>query len=184
MQFQSNGDIDRVEFLQELQTKLAEKKTTEATEPKAALIWSFIIMSGGQIMKRSDVSKNQLLIIARYFQMNIARPEGWGEGILGAIGLRRDGESNKKKIWMRCLSCAIFSLLSEALEYDEAMNDLKSSLSNKKFADVRLVGLQAISLIESKRETILESFVDLISSLLKMFYQEPYTNSIESCVRW
>lgn len=187
-------DIDRVTFLQDLQTKLSDRKTTEATEAKAALIWGFLIMSGAHIMKRSAASKRQLLIIARYFQVNLAQPEGWGDGLLGAIGLRKDGQSNKKKILLRCFSCAIFAIFSgpckdshdlqTSSEYENAMTELKNALSNKKFADVRMVGLQAISLIESKKETMLDGFTDTISSMIRMFYQEPYLNSIEFFYHW
>jgi ectopic P granules protein 5 len=178
-----HDDIDRVTFLQDLQTKLAERKTTEATESKAALLWGFLIISGGHIMKRSDVSKKQLLIIARFFQVNITQPEGWGDGLLGAIGLKRDGQSNKKKILLRCLSCAIFALFTESQdplpssEYENAMTELKNALSNKRFADVRMAGMQAISLIENKTDAILEDFSNVVSSLIKMFYQESFLNS-------
>lgn len=187
-------DIDRVTFLQDLQMNLAERKTTESIEAKAALLWGFLIMSGGHIMKRSDASKRQLLIIGRYFQVNIAQPEGWGDGLLGAIGLRKDGQSNKKKILLRCLSCAIFAVFSgpckdsldiqTSTEYETAMNELKSALSNKKFADVRMIGLQAISLIESKKESMLDGFTDTISNLIRMFYQESYLNTIEYFYHW
>lgn len=184
-------DIDRVTFLQDLQTKLAERKTSEASEAKAALLWGFLIMSGGHIMKRSEAAKRQLLIIARYFQVNIAQPEGWGDGLLGAIGLRKDGQSNKKKILLRCLSCAIFAIFSgknkdalTATEYENAMEELKGALSNKKFADVRMVGLQAISLIEEKKETMLDGFNDTISNMLRIFYQESYLNTIEYFYHW
>lgn len=180
-------DIDRVVFLQDLQKQLSERKTCEATESKAALLWGLLIMSGGHITMRSEASKRQLLVIARYFQFNIAQPEGWGDGLLGAIGLKKDGQSNKKKILLRCLSCAIFAIFSgmnTSSEYENAMTELKTALSNKKFADVRMVGLQAISLIEEKREKMLDNFNDTISSMLRMFYQESYLNTIEYFYHW
>lgn len=183
-------DIDRVTFLQDLQMKLAEKKTSEATEAKFALLWGFLIISGGQIMKRSEVSKNQLLIMARYFQVNITQPEGWGDGLLGAIGLRKDGQTNKKKILLRCLSCSIFALFtgstdkssdsSKSTEYETAMTELKNALSNKKFADVRMMGMQAISLIESKKPTMIDSLSETISSMIRIFYQESFLNTTEN----
>jgi ectopic P granules protein 5 len=185
-------DIDRVTFLQDLQTKLAERKTSEVTEPKAALMWGFLIMSGAHIMKRSEVSKKQLLIMARYFQVNIAQPEGWGDGLLGAIGLKKDSQSNKKKILLRCFSCAIFAIFTahrsespnSSSEYENAMSELKSALSNKKFADVRMVGLQAISLIESKKESMLDGLNETVCSLIRFFYSESYLDSIEYFYNW
>lgn len=181
-------------FLQDFQTKLAERKTTEATEAKAALLWGFLIMSGGHVMTRSIVSKNQLLIVARYFQVNVAQPEGWSDGLLGAIGLRKDGQSNKKKILLRCLSCMIFAIFTAtsngsvdvqpASEYDAAMAELKNALSNKRFADVRMTGLQAISLIESKKETMLDRFNETVGNLIRMFYHESFLNSLEYFNHW
>lgn len=183
-------DIDRVTFLQDLQTILAERKTTEVTEANAALLWGFLIMSGAHIMKRSEVSKKQLLVIARFFQVNIAQPEGWGDGLLGAIGFKRDGQSNKKKILLRCFSCAIFALFTRSQdsvsssEYENALTELKNALSNKKFADVRMVGMQAINLIENKKNTMLDGFSETISNLIRMFHQESFLNTIEYFYHW
>lgn len=178
-------DAERVTFLQELQTKLADRKTTEANEAKALLVWGHLIMSGGHILKRAETSKNQLLVVARYFQVNITQPEGWGDGILGAIGLKKDGQTNKKKILLRCFSCAIFALFRDsASEYDAALTELKGTLSNKKFADVRMPGMQAMSLIESKKETMIDGFTDTISNLIRMFYQESFLNTIEFFYHW
>lgn len=174
------SDIERIIFLQDLQVKLAEHKTSEATEAKALLLWGFLIMSGGNILKRSEVSKNQLLILARYFQTNATQPEGWSDGLLGAIGLKRDCQSNKKKVLVRCFSCAIFALFTRAedsstsSEYENSLAELKSVLSNKKFADMRMVGLQATTLIENKKDTMLDKLNETISSLIKMFYQESF----------
>lgn len=182
LQLQSN-DVERVTFLEDLQMKLAEHKTTEPIEAKALLLWGFLIMSGGNILKRSEVSKNQLLNIARFFEANNAQPEGWGEGLLGAIGLKKNGQSNKKKILLRCFSCAIFALFtrvedsSTSSEYEIALQELKNTLSNKKFADVRMVGMQALSLIENKKETMLDKLNETINSLIKMFYQESFLHT-------
>lgn len=178
-------DGERVTFLQDLQTKLADRKTTEGTEAKAMLLWGHLIMCGGHILTRAETSKNQLLIAARFFQVNVTQPEGWGDGLLGAIGLKKDCQTNKKKILLRCFSCAIFTLFREsATEYENAMAEMKGTLSNKKFAEVRMPGMQAISLIESKKDTMIDGFTDTISSLIRMFYQESFLNSIEYFYNW
>lgn len=185
-------DHDRVLEIQEVQSKLALRKTTENNEASAMLLWAFLIMSGGHIMKRSEVSKNQLLAIARFVQVNLTQPEGWGEGLLGAIGLKRDDQSNKKKILLRCFSCSIFALfmrpgsqtLATTNEFENAMTELKNTLSNKKYADVRMVGLQAITLIESRKENMLDNLNDTITKTLRMFYHESYLNSIEYFYHW
>lgn len=185
---QSESDVDKVTYLQNLQQNLADYKTTESNEAKLVLLWGFCIVSGGQIMKRSNTSKNQLLILARYFQMMTQQTEGWGEGLLGAIGLKKDGQTSKKKILSRCLSCAIFSLFSDhstdpnlvqlSKEYQNCLSDLKSVLNNKKYADVRMVSLQALSLIENNSMHMLENFSDTIVKLIHYFYDEPYLKSI------
>lgn len=185
-------DYDRVEFLQNVQTKFALRKTSEETEAKACLCWAFLIMSGGHILMRSTVSKSQLLVIARYFQVNLTQPEGWGEGLLGAIGFKKDDQTNKKKILLRCFSCAIFALfiapgsqtLASANEFDGAVSELKITLSNKKFSDVRMQGLQAISLIESRKEIMIDQLNDTITKIIRMFYHDSFLNSIEYFYHW
>lgn len=187
-------DIDRVTFLQDLQCKLAEKKSSQEMEAKIMLLWGFLIMSGGHILLRSEHSKNQLLSIARFFKMNVTQPEGWGEGLLGAIGLRKDAQSNNKKILLRCLACAVFAIFTvqykdpndfRALaEYEESLTELKNALSNKKFADVRMNGMQALSIIENKKETMINKFNDTICSLIRLFYEDSFLNSMEYLNQW
>lgn len=185
-------DHDRVEFIQDVQSKLALRKTSEETEANASLVWAFLIMSGGHMLKRSVAPKNQLLIIARYIQINLTQPEGWGEGLLGAIGLKRDAQTNKKKILLRCFSCAIFALfiapgsqtLASANEFDGAMTELKNTLSNKKYGDVRMQALQAISLIENRKDNMIDQLNDTITKMLRMFYHESFLNSIEYFYHW
>lgn len=183
-------DYERVEFLQEMQVKLAEKKTFESTEAQVCLMWGFLIMSGAHILKRSEVSMKQLLSIARFFQVNLTQPEGWGEGLLGAIGLRRDGQSNKKKILLRCFSCLIFGLFDSNYgsmsntEYDNALAELKTTISNKKFADVRTESLQAITLIEAKKSNMIDGFNVTITNIIKLFYSDSYLESMEYLYNW
>lgn len=185
-----SDDYERVEFLQDLQVKLAEKKTSELTEAQTCLIWAFLIMSGTHILQRSEVSTKQLLLIARYFQVHLTQPEGWGEGLLGAIGLRRDGQTNKKKILLRCFSCLIFALFLKQSgvdahsEFENAMTELKTAISNKKFADVRMEALQAITLIETKKSNMIDGFNDTISNIIKFFYSDSFLNSIEYLYNW
>lgn len=184
-----NDDFDRVSFLQEIQLKLAEKKSSELNESQMILMWGFLIMSGAHILSRNETSIKQLLVIARYFQVQLTQPEGWGEGLLGAIGLRRDGQTNKKKILLRCFSCVIFALFEKPentsnSEFENAIQELKATLSNKKFADVRLEGLQAIALIESKRGNMMIGFDQTIMSLIRLFYNDSFLNSMEYFYQW
>jgi hypothetical protein len=72
-------------------------------------------------------------------KVNLTQPEGWGEGLLGAIGLKRDDQSNKNKILLRCFTCSIFAIflrpgsqtLATSNEFENAMTELKNTLSNK-----------------------------------------------------
>lgn len=182
----ATSDGERITFLQELQTKLADRKTTEATEAAAILVWGHLIMCGGHIMTRSEVAKNQLSVIARYFQFHLTQPEGWGDGLLGAIGLKKENQTNKKKILLRCFSCAIFALFRPSVtsEYENAILELKGALSNKKFADVRMPGMQATALIESKSDAMLDGFTGTITSLIRLFYQDSFLNTIEYFYNW
>lgn len=183
-------DYERVEFLQDLQVKLAEKKTSESTEAQTCLIWAFLIMSGAHILQRSEVSMKQLLVIARYFQVHLTQPEGWGEGLLGAIGLRRDGQTNKRKILLRCFSCSIFALFLKKTgvdahsEFENAMTELKATISNKKFADVRMEAMQAITLIETKKSNIIDGINETITNIVKLFYSDTFLNSNEYFYNW
>lgn len=183
-------DYDRVSFLQEIQLKLAEKKTLESNESQMILMWGFLIMSGAHILSRNETPIKQLLVIARYFQVHLTQPEGWGEGLLGAIGLRRDGQTNKKKILLRCFSCVIFALFEKperaitSSEFENAMQEMKSTLSNKKFADVRMEGLQAIALIESKKGNMMIGFDQTMMSLIRLFYNDSFLNSMEYLYQW
>lgn len=58
-------------------------------------------------------AREPLLTLARYLQTTSNSSDSWGEGILGAIGLKKDSVSNKRKILTRCLACIIFSLFSK-----------------------------------------------------------------------
>ena len=45
-------------------------------------------------------------------------------------------------------------------------------------------GLQAISLIESKQDAMLDGFTETICALIRMFYQETYLITIEFLHNW
>lgn len=77
------------------------------------LLWGLIISSGCKILKTNENSKNQLVTLARYLQVISTQSEGWGEGLLGAIGIKKDGISTKRRILARCLACLVFSMFPE-----------------------------------------------------------------------
>ena len=179
---------DQLKYIKELQLTVANFKSTEATEAKLALMWGLLITSGGHILKTSNVSRNQLLELARFFQMNCTQAEGWGEGLLGAIGFKKDPQTNKKRILQRCLTLTVFAMFPDGDHnnpklsklYDDSMTELKSTLSNKKFSDVRSLGLNAISLIESCNLKMLENLPGTIAQLIRLFYNDSFLISTET----
>lgn len=67
----------------------------EHTEAKVSMIWGLIVACGYQLLNVNDNSKSQLLTLGRYLQTISNQSDGWGDGLLGAIGLKRDGFSKK-----------------------------------------------------------------------------------------
>lgn len=106
---------EQITFLQNLHQLLENFKTDEITESKLLILWGLITASGYQILQYNVNSKNPLLTLGRYLQTisNHSDGSGWGDGILGAIGLRKYSISNKRRILTRCLSCIIFSLFPD-----------------------------------------------------------------------
>jgi len=180
----SINNNDRLEYLIDLQTKLSAQKTTEQTEAGYCLLWCFLLMSYGYVLKSYCNAEKQLRIVGRYLQTTYSQNEGWGDGLLGAIGLKKDPQTNEKKILMRCFSCLVLALIGTNIEFESATNDLKTFLNQKKFADIKMKGLQAISLIEDKRGTICIDFIDVSSKVMRIFYNDSYFNNIEKLYCW
>lgn len=68
---------------------------SEQTEAKVAMIWGLIVACGHQLLNVNDNSKGQLLTLGRHLQTISNQSDGWGDGLLGAIGLKKDGFSKK-----------------------------------------------------------------------------------------
>ncbi|CAG9807355.1 unnamed protein product [Chironomus riparius] len=180
----SVNDNDRLEYLIDLQTKLSSQKTTEQTEAGYCLLWCFLLMSYGYVLKSYCNAEKQLRIVAKYLQVTYSQNEGWGDGLLGAIGLKKDPQTNEKKILMRCFACGALALIGTNIEFESATNDLKTFLNQKKFTDIKMKGLQAISLIENKRGTICIDFIDVMSKVMRIFYSDSYFNNIDKLYCW
>lgn len=71
------------------------KNSSEQTEAKVTMIWGLIVACGYQLLNVNDNSKGQLLTLGRYLQTISNQSDGWGDGLLGAIGLKKDGFSKK-----------------------------------------------------------------------------------------
>lgn len=62
------------------------------------------------MLETNENAREPLLTLARHLKTISNVSDGWGEGILGAIGLKKETTSNKRKIIAKCLTCIIFSL--------------------------------------------------------------------------
>lgn len=85
----TNGD--KIELLRAVFVHLMKYKTTETTEGQWFLIIGLFIDVG---MKSLNEASSFLLALSRFLLNEVAVNESWGEGFLGAIGLRRDSISN------------------------------------------------------------------------------------------
>ncbi|KAG5670431.1 hypothetical protein PVAND_000696 [Polypedilum vanderplanki] len=177
------NDNDRMEYLQELQTKLSLRKTTEMTESGQCLVWLLVISSYARIHKRSNIANNYLETIILHFQSNFSHSESWGEGLLNAVGLKKDNVTNSKRILLRCFTIAIQNILTKN-EYEKSLNDLNNLLNQKKFADVKIKGLQAVALIEGNQSRMSDEIYDVLSKLIRIFYSDDFLVSIENLYTW
>lgn len=177
------NDRDRSEYLQELQMKLALKKSTEATESRQCMLWAFIISSCAHIYRQSQMTKVCMENIVKHLQNSMNQSESWSDGLLSVVGFKKETESNDKKILVRCFSIAILALLSSD-EYGKSLNELNILLEQKKFADVKVKGLQAISLIESSKSKIMGDFNETIAKIIRIFYLDNFLISFEYLYGW
>lgn len=105
---------EQLTLLQRLHLILENYKTSEATEPKLLALWSLMIAFGVQRLRHSDSTAKQLLLtLGRFLQSVSAHSDGWGDGVLGAFGLKRDSISNRRRLATRCLACVVFSLFPD-----------------------------------------------------------------------
>lgn len=66
-----------------------------STEPRLALIWGLLISCGHRLMECNSNAREPLITLARHLQASSNSSDGWGEGLLGAIGLKKDDVTNK-----------------------------------------------------------------------------------------
>lgn len=175
---------EKLMFLQSVAIYLLDKfKTTEKTEAKWFLIMGLFIQIG---LQEPTSGAPFLLSIARSMMAQAVQTEGWGDGLLGAIGLKKDQTTNSKRILLRCLACFVFSAFDESLmdykrvkaEQKAAMDELKQTIAAKKFADVRQPALEVMGVLQS--EEALEGEVKPnVARLIRLFYKEQFLESVE-----
>jgi len=60
-----------------------------------ALVWGVIIARGCQIAQSNPQVKKPLHMLARHLQIASTKAEGWGDGLLGVIGLKSEVITNR-----------------------------------------------------------------------------------------
>jgi hypothetical protein len=146
-------------------------------------MWLLIITSYARIMNRSDLVRGYLETIVTHLQGNFTQSESWGDGLLNAVGLKRDSETNAKKILIRTFTIVIQILLAKG-EHEKSLNDLNSLLSQKKFADVKMRGLQAATLIEGSKSSMSDELGDVMAKLMRALYADDFLATIEHLYSW
>ncbi|XP_039453437.1 ectopic P granules protein 5 homolog isoform X1 [Culex pipiens pallens] len=191
---------EKMIVLQKLYRVLEELKVSEQNESKLILLWGMMLVVGVEILKASSYGHNHLLTLARYLQTCSKDTEGWGEGLLGAIGIRKDGVSIRRKVVAKCLSCTVFlmfgddstmeatesgppsiDLANRCQEYSQAMADLKLTLGNKRYADLHIKTRAAINLIENT--AMVTNIAENVCKILRLFCEEHFFYSVEDAWR-
>lgn len=146
------------------------------------MLWG-VLVSGGCQLNDMDARIKLLLSFSRYFQTVASQTDGWSDGLLGAIGLKKDGISIRRRVVTRCLSTFILAVVnrcqlrsSPSMEYQHNMAELKQMLQGKKYVDQRTAAYQVIDVIENR---LTENATDDLCAIIKMFYKEPFFYSIE-----
>lgn len=82
----------------------------------------------------------------------------------------------------KCLACIIFSLFLEnenqQKEYDQALEDLKTSVKSKKFADIRAIAMATIDIVENQSKS-LSNTKENICAVIRLFYNDCFLMSLE-----
>lgn len=148
-------------------------------------MWGLMIVFGVQHLRQSNNSTSLLLTLGRYLQAISTVSEGWGDGVLGAIGLRRDTISKRRRLTTRCLACVVFSLFPNttyvvsadleklSCEFLAATEELINTVQSKKYAELRSEGLMAIEIVRQPRSASEPGkTIDNVCAIMRLFYSE------------
>ncbi|XP_055633796.1 ectopic P granules protein 5 homolog isoform X2 [Toxorhynchites rutilus septentrionalis] len=188
---------EKILVLQKLFKTLEGLKMSDQSEAKQIMLWGLMVVVGVKILIASSDGQNHLLTLARYLQNSSRDTEGWGEGLLGAIGIRKDGTSVRLKVVAKCLSCVVFLLFGEdsadvceategpisidasnrCKEYVQAVADLSQTLTNKRYAEMHVKTRAAINLFEN---TVMVANISAnVCNILRLFCDESFFRSVE-----
>lgn len=176
---------EKMLFVQSIQMYVDKFKTTEKTEAKLFLIYGLCIQLG--LNEPLNSWGSFLLQIARHFLTISGKVgEGWGDGILGAIGLKKEPISIKMRALTRCLACFIFASFDESYvehkfvqdEFKVSFDELKQMATSKKFGEVRTQVLEIIGMLNGK-EAIEGDVKPNVAKVIRMFYKDHFLESVE-----
>lgn len=91
--FRTTGE--KITFIDDILQLLDNLKVQQINESKLVFVYGGIIASCCRILVESENVEKTLLRMARYFQVQAQQVESWGEGLLGAIGLKKDCVTNR-----------------------------------------------------------------------------------------
>lgn len=63
-------------------------------------------------------------------------------------------------------------------EYDQALEDLKTSVKSKKFADIRAIAMATIDIVENQSKS-LSNTKENICAVIRLFYNDYFLTSLE-----
>ncbi|XP_030371319.1 ectopic P granules protein 5 homolog [Scaptodrosophila lebanonensis] len=176
---------EKITFLQDLTQLLENLKTTPQTEPRLSLVWGLIISRGCQLLSLSEHAKKPLCMLARHLQVASTKSEGWSDGLLGAIGLKTEVITNRRKVLTRCLACIIYSLFPASInarlpceEYESGMRELTMLLANKKFTDVKQLIVKAVSILKEQPVPEMRAVPHMVCRLIDVFYEQSFLATI------
>ncbi|KAM7362755.1 ectopic P-granules autophagy protein 5 [Cochliomyia hominivorax] len=180
---------DQITFLQDLSQLVESLKTEPSSEPILSVVWGAMISWGCKILtKEPQNARKPLIMLARHLQIISTQSESWGDGILGAIGFKKDVVTNKRKVLTRCLAVVIFSLfpykstIGETIVVSEdhasSMRELSMLLANKKFLDVKPLIVQSIGILNENSMPKLNDVSHLVCRLITLFYNNVFLRTV------
>lgn len=74
--------------------------------------------------------------------------------------------------------CRLFFSDNQHKEYEQALEDLKSSVKSKKFADIRTTAIATVDIVENQSKS-LSNTKENICTVIRLFYNDCFLISLE-----
>jgi hypothetical protein len=145
------------------------------------LILGFFIAATYKLTLASDQAREQLITLAKYLLEVASQSESWGGGLLGAIGLKRETFSLRRRVLYRCLAALVFSLTSSTGDLQAVVDETRQLLTQKKFNDVRLEGTNALQLINAPDG---RPPIRLLCDVIRIFFKDQFLTSLDVVWEW